>query len=105
MIGPVRNMPDDSPCWCVSSDEPHEGWVHSPLCDARREAIADREIYACAVMVDSTAAQILMLSEDGCLTDDERDELADLGQACRRVAEDLHVKAGLRVPTMEVPGG
>lgn len=37
MTAPVRTMPDGSPCWCVSDDEPHEGWIHAPLCLARRE--------------------------------------------------------------------
>lgn len=25
-------MPDGSPCWCVSVEEPHEGWEHAPAC-------------------------------------------------------------------------
>lgn len=34
---PARAMPDGTPCWCVSEEEPHEGWAHSPVCAARRE--------------------------------------------------------------------
>lgn len=30
---PFRTQPDGGPCWCVSTDEPHEGWFHSPLCN------------------------------------------------------------------------
>ena len=33
---PLRRMPDGTPCWCVSSDAPHDGWVHAPVCLARR---------------------------------------------------------------------
>lgn len=33
---PVRVMTDGSPCWCVSDDAPHEGWVHAPVCLAKR---------------------------------------------------------------------
>jgi hypothetical protein len=31
---PLRYMPDGTPCWCVSADEPHEGWAHAPACTA-----------------------------------------------------------------------
>src|SRR5690349_12966953 len=33
---PVRYMPDGSPCWCQSHDEPHEGWVHGSACYSKR---------------------------------------------------------------------
>lgn len=55
---------------------------------------ARMELYASARQVDTTAAQLRMLAEDDCLTDAEHDELEDLGQACRRVAEDLFARAG-----------
>jgi hypothetical protein len=29
---PDRVMPDGSPCWCVSNEAIHDGWIHSPLC-------------------------------------------------------------------------
>lgn len=29
---PVRTQPDGGPCWCMSVDEPHEDWIHSPVC-------------------------------------------------------------------------
>jgi len=32
----ARRMPDGSPCWCISSDEPHDGWSHAPRCLERR---------------------------------------------------------------------
>lgn len=28
----VRSMLDTTPCWCVSTEEPHVGWIHSPAC-------------------------------------------------------------------------
>jgi hypothetical protein len=34
----LRKMADGSPCWCVSDDAPHEGWVHAPVCIALRSA-------------------------------------------------------------------
>jgi hypothetical protein len=34
---PVRKMPDGTPCWCASDDEPHDGWTHAPVCTARRK--------------------------------------------------------------------
>lgn len=37
-VVPVRLMLDGSPCWCVSADEPHEGWVHAPACETLRAA-------------------------------------------------------------------
>jgi hypothetical protein len=58
------------------------------------QAQAAMELYASARMVDSVAGQLLMLSEDDCLTDAEHDELEDLGRACRRVAEALYRRAG-----------
>ncbi len=33
---PLRTMLDGSPCWCVSADEPHDGWIHSPVCESLR---------------------------------------------------------------------
>jgi len=27
-----RRMPDGTPCWCVTEDEPGPGWIHSPRC-------------------------------------------------------------------------
>lgn len=36
----ARRMLDGSPCWCVSSDEPHEGWSHAPRCLERRGELA-----------------------------------------------------------------
>lgn len=30
---PFRTQPDGSPCWCVSDDAPHKGWIHSPACE------------------------------------------------------------------------
>src|SRR4051812_2631714 len=38
MTLPARRMLDGSPCWCVSADAPHHGWVHAPACLARRGA-------------------------------------------------------------------
>jgi hypothetical protein len=35
---PARYMEDGSPCWCVSNDDPHEGWVHAPVCIANGDA-------------------------------------------------------------------
>lgn len=32
-----RVMLDGSPCWCVSTEKPHEGWIHSPTCEVLRE--------------------------------------------------------------------
>lgn len=32
----VRSMLDGSPCWCVSDEPPHDGWIHSPVCEALR---------------------------------------------------------------------
>lgn len=32
----ARSMPDGSPCWCISEDEPHEGWQHAPVCASLR---------------------------------------------------------------------
>jgi hypothetical protein len=32
----LRWMPDGTPCWCVSDEEPHEFWIHSPRCLDRR---------------------------------------------------------------------
>lgn len=40
---PRRTMVDGTPCWCVSEEEPHEGWVHAPVCIVRREIAADPE--------------------------------------------------------------
>lgn len=41
---PIRRMLDGSPCWCVSKDEPHEGWVHAPFClRLRAHEVADEE--------------------------------------------------------------
>lgn len=38
---PFRWMLDGTPCWCVSADEPHEGWIHAPACQATlRERVA-----------------------------------------------------------------
>lgn len=38
---PFRWMPDGTPCWCISAEEPHVGWVHAPACEATlRERIA-----------------------------------------------------------------
>ena len=30
---PARLQPDGGPCWCMSTDEPHKRWQHSPLCN------------------------------------------------------------------------
>lgn len=45
----LRQMPDGTPCWCVSSVAMHEDWVHSPTCltyrqmfDALRAEVADQ---------------------------------------------------------------
>lgn len=37
---PARFMPDNTPCWCVSEELPHAGWVHSPACLKRQLAEA-----------------------------------------------------------------
>lgn len=34
---PIREMTDGSPCWCVSFDEPNDGWIHAPRCVWIRE--------------------------------------------------------------------
>jgi len=31
-----RTMPDGTPCWCVSDEAPHEGWIHAPVCESLR---------------------------------------------------------------------
>lgn len=36
MSDPFRTMTDDTPCWCVSEEAPHDGWIHSPNCLALR---------------------------------------------------------------------
>lgn len=37
---PFRWMPDGTPCWCISAEEPHEGWVHAAACqDLLRERL------------------------------------------------------------------
>ncbi len=33
---PIRKMPDGTPCWCVSDDEAHANWIHSPRCGTIR---------------------------------------------------------------------
>lgn len=35
---PLRTMRDGSRCWCVSDDAPHDGWIHSPVCEVRRDS-------------------------------------------------------------------
>jgi hypothetical protein len=52
------------------------------------------ELYATARMLDSCAAQLAMLAEDDCIEETEHDEIADLGHAARRVAEDMFERAG-----------
>lgn len=38
---PFRWMLDGTPCWCISADEPHDGWVHAPACqDQLREQLS-----------------------------------------------------------------
>lgn len=37
---PFRRMLDGSPCWCVSTDAPHDGWIHAPRCLELRARIA-----------------------------------------------------------------
>lgn len=55
---------------------------------------AQMELYASAKQVDSVAAQLGMLGEDDCLTNDEQDELQYLGREVRNVAEALFERSG-----------
>lgn len=29
---PVERYMKDGPCWCLSEEEPHTGWIHAPRC-------------------------------------------------------------------------